>query len=342
MKLFNKFEAVKFPEENMIFITNNSYLYYIYNPKYNRWYRYSNAGNDMITVCNYLDVSEEELRCAMGGKVAQKETDIMRLLSPTLLNIGQMLNLLCEDYPEYMDNMINNEIYNAVYSILIETKIKYEMYIKIRELFDNAIKMNQCSKELFDKIRSVSIEIDGKDIFKEEIGIVDGHDNSSYFWIMPVRVIKSDNTNELDSVAEMRSIEISIEELDIYHYLTPFLYKYFDDELEANRRRIEFHYTDDEGNECINYVKGFEWYLTNNFYTFESVSKMIDDIKDTIDALSSNNENEYTNKLKKNGGIEIHSENIIIDFYNRFIYRMEYMMKVGAENGYNLISFMGP
>ena len=33
---------------------------------------------------------------------------------------------------------------------------------------------------------------------------------------------------------------------------------------------------------------------------------------------------------------------LIIDFYNRFIYRMEYMMKVGKENGYDLISFMGP
>ena len=33
---------------------------------------------------------------------------------------------------------------------------------------------------------------------------------------------------------------------------------------------------------------------------------------------------------------------LIIDFYRRFIYRMEYMMRVGEEKGYNLISFMGP
>ena len=33
---------------------------------------------------------------------------------------------------------------------------------------------------------------------------------------------------------------------------------------------------------------------------------------------------------------------LIIDFYQRFIYRMEYMLKVGKEKGYNLISFMGP
>ncbi len=34
--------------------------------------------------------------------------------------------------------------------------------------------------------------------------------------------------------------------------------------------------------------------------------------------------------------------NLIIDFYRRFIYRMEYMMHVGKEKGYDLISFMGP
>lgn len=33
---------------------------------------------------------------------------------------------------------------------------------------------------------------------------------------------------------------------------------------------------------------------------------------------------------------------LILDFYRRFTYRMEYMLKIGKEKGYNLISFMGP
>lgn len=33
MKLFDTFEAVKFPEEDMIFITHGGYLCYIYAPK---------------------------------------------------------------------------------------------------------------------------------------------------------------------------------------------------------------------------------------------------------------------------------------------------------------------
>ena len=37
MKLFGTFEAIKFYQENLIFITHDGYLYYIYNPKYKHW-----------------------------------------------------------------------------------------------------------------------------------------------------------------------------------------------------------------------------------------------------------------------------------------------------------------
>lgn len=52
MKLFNAFEAVKFCEENLIFITNDGYLYYIYNCKSGYWRKHRNAGNDYLTVDN--------------------------------------------------------------------------------------------------------------------------------------------------------------------------------------------------------------------------------------------------------------------------------------------------
>lgn len=53
MKLFDDFEAVRFPEENLIFITHGGYLYYIYDVEYKHWRKYRNAGNDHITVRNY-------------------------------------------------------------------------------------------------------------------------------------------------------------------------------------------------------------------------------------------------------------------------------------------------
>ena len=46
MKLFDDFEAVRFPEENLIFVCHDGYLYYIYNPERKYWRKHRNAGND--------------------------------------------------------------------------------------------------------------------------------------------------------------------------------------------------------------------------------------------------------------------------------------------------------
>lgn len=351
MKLFGGFKAVKFLEENLIFVTHDRYLYYIYNPKYEYWQKYRNAGNDSITVSNYDDVRKEELIDAMGGKFPQKETDFMRLCSPSQLCIRDMLDLFSEDYPEYMAEYA---IYHTIHRFLLDSDICHKSYTELRKLLDKAIATNQDKAELLSQIKELSFAVIGRDIYKREIKIIDGHDGSSYFWIMPVRIVDLSDTNDMESVAEMRSIEISIEEDDVAQYLTPFLYKYFDEELEANKHRSD--------------ANGFEWYLTYNFFTYESIEHILNDIRDTVDALSTGRDNEYTAKLKEKRGtatykliyakdltadqIAEYNANrptedsteleLIIDFYRRFLYRMEYMLKFGEEKGYNLISFMGP
>ena len=68
---------------------------------------------------------------------------------------------------------------------------------------------------------------------------------------------------------------------------------------------------------------------------------MLEDIKDTINALSSGIETDYIRKLRENRTFDTKHE-LIVDFYRRFIYRMEYMIQIGKENGFDLISFMGP
>lgn len=351
MKLFGDFEAVRFPEENLIFITHRGYLYYIYDFKYKHWRKHRNAGNDHITVSNYDDVSKEVLMDALDGKAPQKETDFMRFCNPEQLCIRDMLDLLREDYPNYMSD---GDIYHTTHRFLLESDICYKSYEELKKLFDNALAFHQNHEQILNQVKKLCFTFLGRDIFKKEIRIVDGHDSSSYFWIMPVRVIDYSNTESLDSVAEMRSAEISIEEDDVSQYLTPFLYKYFDDELEANKSRAD--------------AQGFEWYLTYNFFTFDSITSIMNDINDTIDALDSGRDNEFTAKLREKRGTatyqllyardmsedQIKAYNasrptednteidLIIDFYRRFVYRMEYMMKVGKEKGYDLISFMGP
>lgn len=365
MKLFEKFDAVRFPEENLLFITRDEYIYYIYNPKYNYWRKHRNAGNDHITVSNYPDVNTEELIEATGGKYPEKETDFMRLCQPAQLCIRDMLDLFDEDYPSYMADY---HIRHTAHRVLLESDISYKSYLKLRTLFDGALAEKLDHQQVIKHIKKLSFDVIGRDIFKPEIGIVDGHGSSSYFWIMPVRIVDDENTDSIDNVADMRSNEISIEEDDVAQYLTPFLYKYFDDELDANKKRIQDRWIDDDGVEHSTSVSGFEWYLTYNFFTFEAIQNILNDIHDTVEALSTGRENEYTAKLREKRGwatyqllyakdlseeqIKEYNDNrptkddteisLIIDFYQRFLYRMEYMMRVGQEKGYNLISFMGP
>ncbi len=365
MKLFDKFEIVKFPEENLLFVTFNGYLYYIYDPKYDRWRKHKSAGNDSITVDNYQEVDIEEIIEAMHGVYPRKETDFTRLCDPSQLWVKDMLALLTEDYPRYMANY---DIRQTVDWFLLNSDICCKTFEKIKALFDDAISRRQNEEQVITHLKDLSFAILGRDIYKRQIDIVDGHDSSSYFWIMPVSVLDYSDTNDIDFTVEMRSAEISIEEDDVAQYLTPFLYKYFDDELEANKKREYKRWTDEEGKEQESHISGFEWYLTYNYYTFDAISNILKDINDTINALSSGRENEYTAKLKEKRGtgtyrllyakdltdeqIKIYNDNrpteddtetdLIVDFYRRFVYRLEYMMTVGRENGYNMISFMGP
>ena len=365
MKLFEKFDAVRFPEENLIFITRNEYIYYIYDPEENFWRKHRRAGNDSITVSHYQDVSRDELIAATGGLFPTKEADFMRLCPPSQLSIWDMQVLLGEDYPSYMTD---HRIRHAAHRLLLQSRIRYKSYLRLRALFDEAIAGELDNQQALAEIKRLSFDVIGRDIFKLEIGIVDGHDSSSYFWIMPVRVVDVSNTDSMDCVAEMKSNEISIEENDIAQYLTPFLYKHFDDELDANKQRIEERWIDEDGVEHSTPIRGFGWNLTYNFFTFESIHSILDDIHDTVDALLTGRENEYTAKLREKRGwatyqmlyardlseeqIKEYNDNrptkddteisLIVDFYQRFLYRMEYMLKVGKEKGYNLISFMGP
>lgn len=363
MKIFGDFDAIKFPEENLIFITHNGFLYYIYNSQYGHWRRHRNAGNDRLTVANYPDVSREELMDAMGGMFPQKETDFMRLCNPSQLCIRDMIDLFVNDYPNYMSDYPINY---AIHELLLESAVCHKSFLEIKKLLDAAIESRKDNALVLDEIKELSFTILGRDIFKREIRIVDGHNGSSYFWIMPARVIDYSDTDDSDNIAKMWSSEISIEEEDVSQYLSPFLYKHFDDKLKANKMRSNSRWIDDDGTEQFYSISGFAWYLTHNFFTFDSINALLGDIRDTMDALSSGRENEFTAELKTkietcellyekrlseeenaaynaNRPKEDDTElELVLDFYRRFIYRMEYMLQVGKEKGYDLISFMGP
>ena len=75
MKLFDGFEVVRFPEENLFFVTHDGYIYYVFNPQYKHWRKHRNAGNDHITVSNYQEVSEEEIKQYNSNRPKEDDTE---------------------------------------------------------------------------------------------------------------------------------------------------------------------------------------------------------------------------------------------------------------------------
>ena len=181
-----------------------------------------------------------------------------------------------------------------------------------------------------------------------QIVIVEGHDVSGYFWIMPIHHVDSTDDNP-DGIEECVDEEISIGEDDISHFLSYFLEKYFDEKYDYQNARS-------------NLCNRFEWNLEHNIYTYETMEKMLHEIEEKANLLATNFEDkslvpiidrlnyfdfipldteDYYNYTKKEE-LKTIKENIFIatDFYSRFVRRMRSMMKNSPE--YALISFMGP
>ena len=158
---------------------------------------------------------------------------------------------------------------------------------------------------------------------KSYIPILEGHDGSSYFWFYPIRVIdENKSTTDLDNLEEFFECEISIEEMNIYDYLHNYFKMFFDNNLKYNIARGE-EYNSKRYKDGI----AFEWYLTENYYTLDSIERMIEAIR---------NDYMLTEKgsARELGRIE--------EFYFRFCEYMDKMVRAARENGYPLICIMGP
>ncbi|WP_426349762.1 hypothetical protein ACPWSR_00630 [Alloiococcus sp. CFN-8] len=196
---------------------------------------------------------------------------------------------------------------------------------------------NATAKITYGEIKAASYD-------KAQITIVEGHDSSSYFWIMPVKQVERSDEYRF-GVDEYRPEEISIEEDDIYEFLYYFLDKYFDSDFPYTCREF-----------CGN---DFQWNLEYNIYTYDSIRKMIVDIREYLELLQKDFHNPKLETLKKyyraysfvqdyfhTKGLPSHDQiirdniNVAISFYERFCRRMEAMMEYAPE--YELISFMGP
>ena len=274
----------------------------------------------------------------------------------------------------FSQNQISKDITDGINHCEIDTNIFFEKIIgrKITDIqLDKNITFFTDSEfslkiEFYDTNHSmISLmknnqytEIDSKLYFSakknvKQIPSEEGHNKSSFFWIMPL--------NELDSkekgfygVEEETNAEFSIEEDYIINYLKEFLLKHFDSSLYKICRNPE------DG------ILEFEWNLEWNFYEHKTVKKIIEEIKEFCHLLKSDYKNEKTlwfrtrnckfyrqsnqEKLRNYKGTDSsviledkmtdEEINTAIDFYNRFIFQMEQMMKYYPNHQF--INFMGP
>ena len=146
---------------------------------------------------------------AFGGEFPQSETDIRKHCSPEEWQVIDMQLLLEHDYAEYMGD---RKIYRAASELLFQSDLTYKAYEKLGTLFEEARKNKKDAEQVLDEIKELYFFITGGEIFKREIGIVDGYTGGSYFDIMPVRVIDYSDTDSLDNVATMEEAAICVEE----------------------------------------------------------------------------------------------------------------------------------
>ena len=344
MKLFEHFEVVKFPEEEQLLVTSYGKLSYVYEYKYKIWRR--DEKNRSVTVKNYQEATEEDLIQLTGGVLPKREMDLIRLCNPSFLSTRNMMDILEEDYPMYIfrkkdkdfERMIGGKIYEMVQSFLEESCYRDISYEKVRALLDMAVANLLTDRQVKNRIGRLSTEILGRNVFDNEIPIYDGI-NHSYYFVGPARIIELPDETGVEDVGCKGDYTIS---LDIDPYLYPFLGRYFDNELPPNKWREKYCWEDDDGTKHFSYYEGFQSYQEPNYYSIDVFERILTDIDDTIDALSTGRVTVYTEKLHGKRGLDTGETERVIDFYRRFVFRMKYMLGICKEKGFNYIFVSGP
>ncbi len=196
---------------------------------------------------------------------------------------------------------------------------------------------NEIASVPFSMVEAVAYDL-------HQIIIIEGHDSGEYFSIMPVKLSSLSRYN----TKEYQKEEISIEEGYVSAFLYYFLDKYFDESLPYGENG------EGQGK--------FEWYLVDNLYSYETITRMLQDIEKCADLLEHDYENPYLSGLKERykwydfvpheeiwnkkpsdreaGTIIRDNIHFVTDFYRRFVRRMKAMMDNTPD--YDLITFIGP
>lgn len=194
------------------------------------------------------------------------------------------------------------------------------------------------------------------------IEVEEWHNYGASFWLMPIKIKdKAENSLYMENQICMKEQEISISESSFEDFLYPMFKQYFDGNLLENKNRWESYPSEPERK----YIGGFEWYLTDNFYTFDAIENVLRDIELTAEVLEKDYDDPRLDKVRKGlrnlpvylpgywrrekelteaeaDAIARDHREHVLDFYRRFVKSIKDMMVAGKAAGYKLISVCGP
>ena len=244
--------------------------------------------------------------------------------------------------------LTNNYAQSAALSLSSSLKrLVVNRNVSVQSYFDFEKRTIECDRLQVKECDVTLLEPDSK----FEIELKEGTDPSSYFFFNPVRYIGTDTSLVTDDDFSYSDDVFCIEESDIECFLWYFFKKYFDPELIYNKNRVEVLRD--------GYANAFEWYLTNNYFTYDTMEDMCRDILVTVDKLTHDYYNPELDEVKKefcllymtNHDDEDHVVEapdsvmkkhiyVVLDLYLRFANRIRKMMDISPES--NMISISGP
>lgn len=183
----------------------------------------------------------------------------------------------------------------------------------------DAIPDGEIEREMVDIIANSPLTINGN---SESPGyVIEKHHNiGACYWIMPVKIKDmSKNSSNLDNQDILAEEEISIDQAVFEELLLPTLKRHFDNNLPENMGRGD-EYSPSKYNDGI----AFDRDLSENFYSFEQIEKVLADIKQ----LTETEKGKYTDEE--------------LGFYKDFDSSIRKMMNAGAEKGYKILSIGSP
>lgn len=342
-------KAKKQPNKVLVLVDKDRELLFEFNSKYNTYYVTPTTVSETFykEYDSYLDLNITE------DRFFEKS---IKYVEPYLFNIGEyvsyydlMTSIKFNTQPYRVRIHINNLQHDYIFDRIDSSEPK--KYIVLEDdgslpSWDFNLSHQVSDNNWFEK--NIEVIEAGNSLIR----IVEGGCGSSYFNIFPIKVKNvDDDTDATDNVEEMWDDAIAIEEENVNSFLYPVLKKYFNSDLLENKNRSD---AKDE----------FEWYLTNNFYTYDNIEEMIKELKEIMTLLKNDYDNPKLDFIKENYSwvlyldSRVDSRNIpenskcnelvkpyvdeIINFYKRFIDYLEDMMINGKKNGFELITFIGP